>query len=189
MKRVFFVPLTTMGIFSVLLFSCSNDKQTEKVSLEKYQLVMLKDTVPLDISKKLKEGIYIFDKKNNILKYADEVTGGPVDPVVVEREHQAYRTAHGNATNAVNFTLFDIGGFYNNVIEAAKVDGVTVDSFRIKFLVYDTAPLINGHYRPDYIGRESVALVAMSGGREYTTTSSAYDIRPRNLGTLCPVCQ
>lgn len=175
-------------VFAGLLYSCSDEKVKKNQSYE-FRIVSLKDTIPFTTTQNLKGGVYFFDEKNKVLKYADNINGGPVDPVVVEREHQQYKTTHPHATEAVNFTLYDIGGFYNDVLKAAAIDHVTVDSFRVKFLVYDTIPIINGVSRPDYVGRESAAIVAISAGKEYTTTSSVYDIRPRNLGTLCPVCQ
>lgn len=191
--------LTLLLISSIVLtlvtLSC-NDKKTGNEINEKdrqdkkmYNLIVDKDTVPINLRGNLKGGLYMLDSSNN-LRYVESKNDDPVPASEIAPEHNLFKTQNPSMTYAVNFMPEDIGGYYNTVMAAAKFDKKTVDSFRLKFIVYDHAPIIRGNARPDYIGKVSVALFAMSGGTEYTsTTMPGVNIDPRNLGTICPVCQ
>lgn len=189
--------LFTGTILSLLIISCSENKTNTDTNAtisgnqEKkiYNLIIGTDTIPLTLQKKLQNGFYKLGADMN-LTYVQAKNDEPEDPLVLAPEHDLFKQQNPNMTYAVNFTVDDIGGFYNTLLGAAAFDHKTVDSFRVKFIVYDHAPTIRGSVRQDYRGKVSAALFGMSGGVEYVTTNKPNtDIRPRNLGTICPVCQ
>ncbi len=186
--------LLSSTILTLFVISCNDNKidnqETTKDSQEKkvYNLIIGIDTIPINLQKKLQNGFYRLDTNMN-LTYVQSKNDEPADPVVVGTEHDLFKTQYPHTTYAVNFLPEDIGGFANIVDKAATYDHRTVDSFRIKFIVYNQVPTIRGVQRQDYMGKVSVALFAMSNGMEYTvSTMPGADLRPRNLGTICPVC-
>jgi hypothetical protein len=145
----------------------------------------------LDKTKNKIGGYFELDKDNNFVYAQARPDPDPTDPIDLDEDARKFQSEHPGFTFAVNLTNRDVINYSNIVSEAARADGRTIDSFRIKFIKYTNAPRIRGTVRNDYKNKVSVALVAMSAGSEYVecVANSLLDIRPRNLGTICPVCR
>lgn len=145
----------------------------------------------IDKTKSKIGGYFELDKDNNFVYVQAKERPDPTNPAQLVDDARKFRNEHPDLTFAVNLTKRDIIDYSNVVSEAAIADGRRIDSFRIKFIKYTNPPTIRGTVRNDYKDKVSVALVAMSGGTEYVQciNNTSLDIRPRNLGTICPVCR
>lgn len=108
--------------------------------------------------------------------------GGEIPQSTLTDERKEFEKAFPSMTKNVDVELSDISGYSTKIEKEAKTLGKVVTGYRLIFLKHINPPTIRGVLRHDYVGKVSVAIVAIVDGREFITDQNP----PRDLGTICP---